>query len=422
MEIINLNLALAALVSIGFVGAVIARRIGVPMITGYLAIGMLLSPSVFPLLPKELLTDATAIITPLALGVIAYLIGGSLHLPSLARFGRDITFVTLFEGMGAWVGVTVLIFLLGPWLITSGVGDGGLMVFFTIGITGGAISLATAPAGTLAVIREYRSRGPLTTILLSVVALDDALAIMATAVALAVISFLLGDGASWVQLLLGATGEIGFSLLLGGGIALGLISLSQHTRRRSELLVVVLGAILLCLGVAEMLHLSYLLATMALGFVVVNRLEDSQQLFSVVYDLEELLYALFFTLVGTKLDLSLFASGGVLALLIVAGRMAGKFSGATLGATLSGAPPAVRKYLGLGLLAKAGVTVGLALLVEQDPRMAGVAAIFVNGVLASTIVNQLIAPPLVKVAIVRSGEVGRADAAPAAEEHAERRI
>ncbi|MFQ5898808.1 MAG: cation:proton antiporter [Candidatus Methylomirabilia bacterium] len=418
----NLDLALAGLVTLGFVGAVIARRTGVPMITGYLAIGMLFSPSVFPLLPKELLADATAIITPLALGIIAYLIGGSLHLPTLARFGRDIASVTLFEGIGAWIGVTVLISLLGPLLITSGVGDGTLMDFFTVGITGGAISLATAPAGTLAVTREYRSSGPLTTILLSVVALDDALAIMATAVALAVVSFLLGGDASWVQLLLGAAGEIGLSLILGGVVALGLIYLSQHTRRRSELLVVVFGAILLCIGVAVMLHLSYLLAAMALGFVVVNRLRDSEELFSVVYDLEELLYALFFTLVGTKLDLSLFASGGVLALLIVAGRMSGKFLGATVGATVSGAPPAVRKYLGLGLLAKAGVTVGLALLVEQDPRMAGAAVVLVNGVLASTIINQLIAPPLVKLAIVWSGEAGRAEAAPEPEEETERTI
>jgi len=412
---VNLNLAMAALVSIGFVGALFARRIGVPMITGYLVIGMLLSPSVSHLLPKELLSDASAIITPLALGIIAYLIGGSLHLPSIARFGREIAFVTLFEGIGAWIGVTVLILLLGPLLITSGVGDGGLMDFFIIAIVGGAISLATAPAGTLAVTREYRSSGPLTSILLSVVALDDALAIMATAIALAVVSFLLGGDASWVQLLLGAAGEIGFSLLLGSSVALGLIYLSRHTHRRSELFVIVFGAIFLCIGAAKILHLSYLLATMALGFVLVNRLKDSEELLSVVYDLEELLYALFFTLVGTKLDLSLFASGGVLALLIVAGRMSGKFLGASLGATLSGAPPAVRKYLGFGLLAKAGVTVGLALLVEQDPRMAGIAAIFVNGVLASTIINQLIAPPLVKLAIVRSGEAGRAEEAPEAE-------
>lgn len=408
MELVNLKLALAALIAVGFVGAIIARRVGVPMITGYLVIGMILSPSVTHLIPKELLTDMSDIVTPLALGIIAYLIGGSLYLPNIARFGRVITVITLFQGIGPWIGVALLITFLGPWLITTGVRDAGFMSFLTMGIVGGAISLATAPAGTLAVIREYRAKGPLTTILLSVVALDDGLAIIATAAALALVSALVGDGGSVVQLFLGAAGEIAFSLVLGVVVAEGLIFFSKHTHRRSELLIVVFGAIILCIGVAQVLHLSYLMANMALGFIVVNRIKDSREMFSVVYDVEELLYAVFFTLVGTKLDLSLLASGGTLAVLIVVGRMGGKFFGSALGATLSGALPQVRKYLGLGLLPKAGVTVGLALLVEKDPRMAEVAEVFINGILASTIINQLISPPLVKLALVKSGEAGQA--------------
>lgn len=415
MEIVNLKLALAVLVGIGFVGAIIARRVGVPMITGYLIIGMILSPSVTPLLPKALLTNMTDIITPMALGIIAYLIGGSLYLPNIARFGRIIAVITLCQGLGPWIGVALLITFVGPWLITTGGGDAGFQSFLIMGIVGGAISLATAPAGTMAVIRECRAKGPLTTIMLSVVALDDGLAIMATAAALALVSALIGGGASVVQLFLGAVGEIVFSLALGGIVAVGLIHLSTHTHRRSEILLVVFAAIIFCIGVAQLLHLSYLMANMALGFVVVNWTKDSSQMFSVVYDIEELLYAIFFTLVGAKLDLSLLASGGVLAVLIVLGRMAGKFFGSALGATLSGAPPQVRQYLGLGLLPKAGVTVGLALLVGNDPRMAEVSEIFINGVLASTIINQLISPPLIKLALIKSGEAGQATEYPDAE-------
>lgn len=413
MEIVNLKLALAVLVGIGFVGAIIARRVGVPMITGYLIIGMILSPSVTPLLSKELLTSMTDIITPLTLGIIAYLIGGSLYLPNIARFGRVIAVITLFQGIAPWIGVALLITFVGPWLITTG--DIGFRSFLIMGIVGGAISLATAPAGTMAVIREYRAKGPLTTIMLSVVALDDGLAIVATAAALAMVSALVGGGASVGQLFLGAAGEIVFSLGLGIVVAGGLIYIAMHTRRRAELLLVVFAAIIFCIGVAQLLHLSYLMANMALGFVVVNRMKDTGQMFSVVYDVEELLYAIFFTLVGAKLDLSLLASGGALAVLIVLGRMGGKFFGSALGATLSGAPPQVRQYLGLGLLPKAGVTVGLALLVGQDPRMAGISEIFINGILASTIINQLISPPLVKLALIKSGEAGQATEDPDAE-------
>ncbi len=217
-----------------------------------------------------------------------------------------------------------------------------------------------------------------------------------------------------VQLFLGAAAEIVFSLALGPVVAGGLIHLAKHTRRRAELLLVVFAAIILCIGVAQLLHLSYLMANMAVGFVVVNWMKDSSQMFSVVYDVEELLYAIFFTVVGAKLDLSLLATGGVLAVLIVLGRMGGKFLGSALGATLSGAPPQVRRYLGLALLPKAGVTVGLALLVGQDPRMAEVSEIFINGILASTIINQLISPPLVKLALVKSGEAGQATEYPGA--------
>ena len=414
MEMVNLKLALAALIGIGFVGAIIARRVGVPMITGYLVIGMLLSPSVTPLLPQELLTEMTNIITPLALGIIAYLIGGSLYLPNIARFGRVIAVITLFQGIGPWLGVALLITFVGPWLITTGMGDSGSQGFLIMGIVGGAISLATAPAGTMAVIREYRAKGPLTTIMLSVVALDDGLAIVATAAALALVSALVGDDASVMQLFLGAAGEIFFSLVLGLVVAGGLIHIAKHTRSRAELLLVVFAAVVLCIGVAQLLHLSYLMANMALGFVVVNWMKDSSRMFSVVYDVEELLYAIFFTLVGAKLDLSLLATGGVLAVLIVLGRMGGKFLGSALGATLSGAPPQVRRYLGLALLPKAGVTVGLALLVGQDPRMAEVSEIFINGILASTIINQLISPPLVKLALVKSGEAGQSTEYPEA--------
>jgi Kef-type K+ transport system membrane component KefB len=145
MEIVNLKLALAVLIGIGFVGAVMARRIGVPMITGYLVIGMLLSPSVTSLLSQELLTEMTHVITPLALGIIAYLIGGSLYLPNIARFGRVIAVITLFQGIGPWIGVGLLITFVGPWLISTGVGDNGFQSFLIMGIVEGAISLATAP-------------------------------------------------------------------------------------------------------------------------------------------------------------------------------------------------------------------------------------------------------------------------------------
>ena len=212
---------------------------------------------------------------------------------------------------------------------------------------------------------------------------------------------------SMIGILTAEIGHIVFSLMLGVVSALLMLWLIRFSRSRQETLVVVLGIVVLSAEVAANLALFPLLANMVLGFVVANREKPTQDLVGVVHDIQEVIYVLFFTLAGAHLDLGIIKSAGALAVLIVLGRCGGKFFGAWLGATISGSPKVVRRYLGFALLPKAGVTVGLALLVVETPELQAISNLLVSGVLASTLINELFTPPLSKFALTRAGEVGQ---------------
>jgi Kef-type K+ transport system membrane component KefB len=163
----------------------------------------------------------------------------------------------------------------------------------------------------------------------------------------------------------------------------------------------VLGAILLAVGLSDLWGVSLILTNMTIGFVAANWAKRPE-MFIVIDDIEDFVFVLFFVLAGLHFNLDAMATGGLLALVIVIGRFSGKYFGTRLSARISGAPEVVRKYLGLALLPKAGVTIGLALLAEQALPSFG--AIIFNAVLASVIINELIAPPLARYALIKSGE------------------
>jgi Kef-type K+ transport system membrane component KefB len=197
--------------------------------------------------------------------------------------------------------------------------------------------------------------------------------------------------------------EITLSVLLGI-LAGGYLKLvGRVIRRREALLMVILGTVFLIVGVAKLLHLSPLLANMVLGFFVVNMERRHQDFFGVVEQIEEPLFGLFFCLAGAHQELQAFLAAGLLIPAIMVGRMAGKQLGAWVGAAASHAPEPVKRYLGLGLLPKAGVTVGL-VLVAQEIFPLEVASLLVNAIIGSIILNELLAPPLVKYALVKAGE------------------
>ena len=404
----NSILAIGILIIAGFFGGLVAKKIRYPRISGYIIVGMLLSPSVLNVIPSQLIREDLSVITDIALGIVAYLIGGSLNLERLKKLGKNIVTITPFQALGAWIFVSLLIIFLGHFVIKFDILNPNFyQTYLPMAIIIGAISCATAPAAVLAIIHEYRAKGPLTTTLLGVVALDDAFTIVGYAIAISIAGVLIigVQALSLYQMLIVPILDIAGSLLLGTSFGFVLVYISRFARTRKTLLVTVLGIIMLSIGTAKILGISSLLANMAMGFVIVNKMKPSEEMFRVIDDIEDVIFAMFFTLAGAHFDLGVVKTAGILALLIVIGRFSGKFVGAKIGAAISQAPVVVRRYLGFGLLPKAGVTVGLILLAQQNSTFTIIGPIMVNAVLASVIINELIAPPLTKYALFKAGEV-----------------
>jgi Kef-type K+ transport system membrane component KefB len=351
---------------------------------------------------KEELT----VITHIALGIIAFSIGGSLSLAKLKKLGKYIFWINVTEALGAFLFVTVILIMVFLWMYQLGLTSPPFWsTYFPMALVIGATCAATAPAGVLAIVHEYRAKGPFTTILLGVVALDDGVAIFLYAFAISIADSLVNhQSIAWYQLLLGSVFSITLSFLIGGILGLCLRELVRFVPRREAMLGVVIGLIFLTSGLAISFEVSPLLANMMLGFVVINFAEHHEDIFNVVESLEEPIFGMFFTLAGAHLDLGAIETAGWLALIITFGRFAGKLLGAHLGAQISQAQESVKKYLGFGLMPAAGVTVGLILNAREILGANPMSELMVSAVLGAVIINQLLSPPWVRFSLFRAGE------------------
>ncbi|MBE9537411.1 MAG: cation:proton antiporter [Proteobacteria bacterium] len=399
-------LQVGMLLLLGFLGGMAANRVGFPRVSGYIVTGMLLSPSVSGFFREELIRDELSIITDIALGIIAFSIGGSLVVKQLKKLYSSILWINFTQAIGAFLATTLLISLAAPYILNGAANFSFWQAIFPMALIIGAISAATAPAAVLAIVHEHRAKGPFTTTLLSVVALDDATAIVFYSFAIALAQSLMTQSdLSWQTMVYMPATSILTAIFIGIIPAILMKLMASSVKRRETMLGVVVGFIFLITGLANNLDASPLIANMVFGFFVVNFIKHAHDLFSVVEMTEEMIFSLFFTLAGAHLNIGALTSGGWLIIgLIVMGRFTGKLYGTRLGASIAKAPSLVRRYLGLALLPKAGVTVGLVLLAKNSFGDSPLADIMVNAVLGSVIINELIAPPLVKYALVRSGE------------------
>jgi NhaP-type Na+/H+ or K+/H+ antiporter len=332
--------------------------------------------------------------------------GSHLNLSRIRKLGKSIIFILIFEAFGAFFLVGAGVFAITRSLHTA-------LIF-------GALASATAPAATVDVLAEYDAKGPLTTTLLAVVGLDDALSLVlysiAAAFTVAIISG--GETPTVLELLELPLIEIGGSLLTG--LALGHI-LDQILRRlkgHHDAMAISVGFVLLAAGFSIALDFSLILTTMIIGMVVVNSSPEHGR--RIRYTIEQagpVIYVLFFTLVGARFQISMIPTMGLLGITYVLLRSTGKYFGSWLGGTIGGAAPAVRDNLGLGLLSQAGVAIGLALasasrFSKLGEEGAALGSLVINVITATTFLVQIVGPIFVKFAIHRAGEIGMARSDP----------
>jgi Kef-type K+ transport system membrane component KefB/nucleotide-binding universal stress UspA family protein len=402
---INVTLALAIFLCVGFIAAKLGQLIRLPSVTGYICAGLLLGPSGFNIINEANVLDKLDHFTDIALILIAFGIGEHLELKALKRSAKSVAYIGIGETFGAFLFVSAGVFIVAN---ATGVGDPAwnMTHYLVLSLLLGAISVATAPAATLHVMRELKAVGPLTTTLMAVVAVDDGLAIMIFGIAVSAVSHVIGSGAeSMGMAVISSLTEITFSLTMG--IASGLIIdyVIHHLKRRAEILAIGLALLLLCSEISRLLDLSPLLAGMAAGFTIVNRDRRDVRLFRVINDFESPIYVLFFTLAGSHLELSALVVAGWVCLVYFLLRSLGKIIGCNIGARLAHAPSTVTHFLGLALIPQAGVAIGLIFIVRGDPILAAYSSVITPVVLGSVVLSELAGPICARIAVEKAGEV-----------------
>ncbi len=390
---ITLNLGLLLLS--GLIFGYVASRYNLPRVAAYVIAGMIFSPGLLGRLEWIEIGDWAAPLTTTALGIIAYLIGGSITLKQLRRSGRVIFSSAIGESLGAVLCVFAAFVLILP--------DTYALSAMQLALAFSAIAATTAPAGTIAILHQYRARGPVSNTLLGVVALDDAIGIILFSLMMVIVV-----GESLALSLGTAFWEIAGAIVLGILVGRLLCQFGKRVHQGGLLLPVVLSHILLALGLAEILNFSPLLATMALGFSsrYFSRAAGGRMFIQVEY-FEELVFLIFFTLAGAHFEISVFVGHLDLILIYFCARIIGKVGGAALGAAVAGASQPIVHWLGLGLIPQAGVAVGLALTLGNDPVFKEVSMMIVNVILATTLLYEVFGPLAAKFALGRANELGR---------------
>jgi NhaP-type Na+/H+ or K+/H+ antiporter len=336
-----------------------------------------------------------------ALGVIGFLIGGELNRDIFVKFGKQVAAILLFEGGVAFLLVGLLSFLTMSYFVNWQTALG-------VGVVFGAICAATDPASTVNVLWEYKTRGPLTTMLTAVVALDDALALVLYIISVTVAGVLTGhQEGTLLKMALSALNEIAGSLVLGAIAALVLRWIIRRMHDDERTLVFTVGTIVLTIGLARYLHMDVILSAMALGVTLINAApRRSVKSFDLMRRFSPPVYVLFFVIIGARLKISnLSAQVWLLVAAYVLGSIVGKTTGSYWGATYSKAAPTVRKYLGFCLYQQG--TIAIALLIMASHRFEGdIRDIMLSVIIMGVFILQLGGPLFVKIGIKKAGEVG----------------
>jgi len=382
----------------------LAKLVKLPNVTGYLLGGLLVGPSLLGILDPDFF-DRLDLISTVALGFIAFSIGNEFKISYFKKVGTGSIVIAIFE---AFFGVLFVF--------------GMLMLFFTIrhdltidnirfSLVLSAIAAATAPASTLLVVRQYKAKGPLTETLLSVVAIDDSVAIMLYGIFVAVANSISPDAnhANLFLQILAPVFEILISLGIGGIFGLLVTFGTKWFTGRGNRISLVLAMLFLTMVSAEYLGGSALLACMVMGAVFANLSPKYEEVNGLIYFVTPPIFIMFFVLSGAELDLSIILSIGIIGIIYAVFRVGGKVFGAWFGARVSKTPKEVAKYLGYTLIPQEGVSIGLsiaaaAMFTGADAYLGDQIRVII---LATVLIYEVIGPVVTKLTLKRAGEIAQ---------------
>jgi len=400
-EGVGIILPVGLAVFFGTIGARIFQKLHVPQIIGYISVGIILGPLLNVVSAQEV--EALEPFNLFALGIIGFLIGGELKRDIFVKFGKQVAAILLLEGIAAFLLVGILSFLI-MWYFSS------WQTALAIGVVFGAICAATDPASTVNVLWEYKTRGPLTAMLTTVVALDDALALVLYITSVSIAGVLTGhQQAGLFTTMLYSLYEIAGSLALGAGAGLLLRWIVKRVDDDEKTLAFTIAVVVLAVGLAKRLGLDVILSAMALGVTLVNLSpRRSMRSFDILHRFSAPVYVLFFVIIGARLNVSHMSASTQIWLLAAAyiiGSIIGKTTGSYCGAVYSKAAPNIRRYLGFCLYPQG--TIAIALLVMASHRFEGhIRDVMLSVIIVGVFVLQIIGPVFIKIGAKKAGEVG----------------
>ena len=420
---LSLSIALLA----GLLLSRLAKLVKLPAVTAYLISGVLIGPFVLGalnipgigIISEQI--EGFGLISDLALGFIAFSMGNEFRLSQLKKIGKQATVIGVLQALITTVVVDIALIALHFAMPNT--------LSIPAAIVLASVATATAPAATLMVVKQYKAKGPVTDVLLPVVALDDAVGLVVFAISFGIARSMGTAGVSPLAIILEPLIEIVLSLLLGFVMGLLFTLCEKYFHSRSKRMAVSVTFVMMTVAISSLkfevggIHIAFssLLACMMLGTVFCNICEVSEELMDRTDRWTTPVLILFFVISGAELDLSVFTQWTVVVVGIVYifARSLGKYYGANISARMTKSDPNIVKYLGITLLPQAGVALGMAIkAIELGPD----GAIVRNITLFAVLIYEIVGPFLTKIALTKAGDIKEEGRRSAREEHLAKKV
>ena len=407
VTLLSVSIALLA----GLIMTRVFKKLKLPSVTAYLIAGVLIGPYCLGMLGVKgvgfVSSEAVlnlSLVSEVALGFIAFSIGNEFRLDELKKTGKQALTIGIFQAVVATVFVDTALIAL------RFIMPGALSV--PQAITLGAIATATAPAATLMVVRQYKADGPLTRLLLPIVALDDAVGLVVFAVSFGIAKTMVDGEMNLISILLDPLMEILCSLILGAVMGWVLTQLEKLFNSNTNRLNLTIAAVFLTASISMSdfhiggvhIQFSSLLTCMMLGTVFCNICPLSHDLMAAADKWTSPLFALFFVISGAELELNVFASFSIvlIGVMYIISRSLGKYFGAYASAKITKCSPEICKYLGITLLPQAGVALGMCTLAMGLGEQGNLIR---NITLFAVLIYELFGPVFTRMALTAAGEI-----------------
>ena len=424
MDYVQILLSISVSALAGLLMSRVCKLLKLPAVTGYLIAGILIGsfclgavalPGGYRLgFASFEQIEMLGIISEIALGFIAFSIGSEFRLSELKKTGKQATIIGIFQALVTSVVCVVVLYGL-HWILLATTGVDYLPVPAVLILS--AIATATAPAATLMVVRQYKAKGPLTNLLLPIVALDDAVGLVVFAVLFGMAKAFQGGNPNLLSIIVEPLIEIVASLLLGALLGFVLSKLEKLFHSNSNRLSLVITFVFATVAITQLknLHIgdvhigfSSLLTCMMCGTMFCNVCECSDEMMSRADSWTKPLLIIFFVISGAELDLSVFLKPifVVVGLVYIIARCIGKYFGAMSSAKMTKCSPDIVKYLGITLFPQAGVALGMVSTVSSDGIItADVANVVRFVILFAVLVYEIFGPVATKWALTKAGDI-----------------